>query len=573
MRSGFRILAIIIAVALIVVGIFQPIEQEERWLLFLWVSAPLIGLAIRLSFPPMPRGLQRSIYNLGLVIAVGFVLLSVQLLRQQIVQANATYHRVNVDPDSGQITSNVRPVIDSQRVIRGNMYDSTGMLLVNSQPVEGGFAKRVYPFTNQFGNPAAFSNIVGFFSTRFGQGGLEASYSDYLSGERGTELTRLQNELLGKPQVGNDLHLTINAYLQAQSTNLLGGRYGSVVVLNPKTGAILAMASTPGFDPRQLSFNYEADDWSAENHRISQYWQQINSDAAGQPLLNRPTQGLYTPGSTFKTITAIAALEHSSAGLPDDIHCYNELETEPGAPPVVNAVDNLASLTGDPSTLERVYAYSCNVAFAQYALRLGESRMTRQAVLFDIYPPQSAPDRYEYFQDLPTATNLLSVDPNFLDRRAALADTGYGQGQLLITPLQMALVAASVANDGMMMEPYMVDSITRAEDGGVIRKTSPRPIRRVMSPETAQKMRKNMEAVGEYGFGKVVNMVPGVMIGGKSGTGENVPGAPPHAWFIAIAPVEDPRYAVCAMIERGGEGSSVAATLAGQVLKAAFELE
>jgi peptidoglycan glycosyltransferase len=573
MRSNLRNITALGAVALIVFGFFQPVEQEVRWLMCLWAAALLLGLSAWLGRATMPRGLHRSVYNLGLVVAIGFVLLSMQLLRQQVIWAGTIYHRVKVDQDSGQITSNVRPVLADQRVIRGNIFDREGMLLASSEVVEGGFARRIYPLPTFF-DPSAFGNIIGFFSTRFGQSGLEATYSDYLSGERGSALARLQDNLLGRPQVGNDLHLTFNAHLQAQANALLGGRRGSIVVLDPKTGAVLAMVSAPGFDPNGLSFNYTVDDWEAENTRISQYWEYLNSDAAGQPLLNRPTQGLYPPGSTFKTVTAIAALENPDEGKPNDIHCYNEFRPEQGAPPVVNAVANLSSLTGDPSNLEKVYAYSCNVAFAQYALRLGQNLFERQATLFDFYLPQHAPEKYHEFTDLYTEPSLLYVDPGFLERPAALADTGYGQGQLLVTPLQMAMVAASIANDGLMMSPYLVQRIVRPDDGGKIFERTPRSIRRVMSESTARKMRDNMQAVGEYGFGSVVSdMVPGITVGGKSGTAEHIPGATPHAWFIAIGPIDNPRFAVCVMLESGGEGSGVAAQLAGQVLNAAFDVE
>jgi peptidoglycan glycosyltransferase len=567
-----RILTLIGAFALIVFGIFQPIELESRWLLCLWGAAPLLGLFAWLSKPPKAKGRSRSVYNLALVIGVGFSLLSLQLLRHQVVTASEVYNYLHIDPETSQTTTNIRPILNSQRVLRGKIFDRNGIPLVNSQPVEGGYALRTYPLIHHF-TPMAFSNIVGFFNTRFGASGLEATYGDYLSGERGSSFLKLQNELLGKPQVGNDLHLTLNGHLQARAYNLLGSLgYGSVVVLNPKTGAVLAMASVPGFDPRGLSFNYTTDDWSGEHTRIDQYWQQINGAGAGQPLINRPTQGLYAPGSTFKTITAIAALEHPDVAQPDDIRCFNELETESGAPPVVNAVPNLSSLTGDPSNLERVYAYSCNVAFAQYALRLGKERFTKQAERFDIFAPQHVPKSYDGFEEIPTFASRLYVEPGFLDRKAALADTGYGQGQLSVTPLQMAMVAASVASGGEMMRPYLVQEITRP-DGGLVYTQVPRSIRRTMSADTAAKMRDNMRAVGQYGFGSVVNIVPGVMVGGKSGTAEHVPGQPPHAWFLAIAPVEDPRYAVAVMVESGGEGSSVGATLAGQVLREAFALE
>jgi penicillin-binding protein A len=463
-------------------------------------------------------------------------------------------------------------VIESLRVQRGKMIDRNGMVLVDSQVVNNTYAVRNYPLASQF-DPTAFGNIVGYFSDRFGQSGLEATYGSYLSGERDS-FARLRDSILGKPQVGDDLHLTIDARLQAASKQLLDARgLGSVVVLDPKTGAVLAMASNPGFDPSILAFNPAADR-ATENARIQDYWTRINADDAGQPLLNRPTQSRYAPGSTFKTVTAVGALEHPREAQPDDIRCFNQLETEPGAPPVVNAVPDLASFTGDPSDLKRVYAYSCNVAFAQYALRLGPQLLAETAAEFDIYEPRDAPDSYGGFTDLPTVPSMLYREAGFLNRKAALADTGFGQGQLQITPLQMAMVAAAVANDGWMMQPYLVEKITRP-DGSVIVARGPRAIRHAISSNVAATMRANMRAGVEFGFGKAAQQVdPSVaLVGGKSGTAEHGDGTIPHAWFIAIAPVDNPRYAVAVMVESGRDGASVGARLAGDVLKAAFDLE
>ncbi|NTU79128.1 MAG: penicillin-binding protein 2 [Chloroflexales bacterium] len=570
-RSALRTLCILGAVALIGYGIIQPVEAEVRWLLCLWAAAPLIGLAAWLSAPSSPRSIPRSVANVGIVILMGFGMLSLQLLRQQVVRADAIYYYVAVGSD-GSTTSNVRPVLDSQRVLRGRMIDRHGVVLVDSEAV-GGFGRRTYPLADRY-DPAAFSNITGFFSTRYGQSSIESTYAEYLNGQRGNEWDRLRERFLGGTPRGNDLTLTLNAELQARAAAALGGRTGSVVVLDPRTGAVLAMVSAPGFDPRGLSFDPGAEDWEAENLRVSQYWDQLVADGSGQPLLNRPAQGLYPPGSIYKTVTAIGVLENQAAGRPNDITCPETYTPQEGAPPVVNAVAGLASLTGTPSTLERVYAYSCNTAFAQYATRLTADLVIETARRFDIMSPQRADASYSEFTDLPTAQSLAYVDPGFLNYPRALADTGYGQGQLLVTPLQMAMVAAAVANDGVMMQPYLVQQVTRP-DGGVIQAHAPRAIRTTMTRETARTMKANMGAVAQYGFGKSVDdyTPPGVPVGGKSGTAEHVPGATPHAWFIAVAPLDEPRYAVAVMIEGGGEGSGVGAELAGQVLAAAFETE
>ena len=571
-RFVLRALCTLGAVSLIGYGMLQPLEADVRWLICLWAAAPLIGLAAWLSLPPTPRNVSRNIANVGLSILVGFGMLSLQLLRQQVVLADAIYAHVVVNPD-GSTSSNVRPVLDSQRILRGRMFDRKGEVLVGSEAVDA-FGRRTYPLADRY-DPAAFSNVVGFFSTRYGQSSLEATYAEYLTGQWGNEWERLRERFVGGTPQGNDLTLTLNAELQAQAAAALNGRTGSVVVLDPRTGAILALVSQPGFDPRQLSFDPGTSDWEAENLRVGHYWSELMTASAGQPLLNRPTQGLYPPGSIFKTVTAIGVLEHPEVGQPNTITCPETFKPEADAPPVVNAVPNLARLTGEPASLERVYAYSCNTAFAQYAIRLKPELLSETASRFDILPPQ--PQRsssYSAFTDLPTAQSLSSVEADFLSYPRALADTGYGQGQLLVTPLQMALVAAAVAHDGVMMQPYLVQKVTRP-DGGVILAHSPRAIRTTMSPETARIMRANMGAVAQYGFGKSVDdyTPPGILVGGKSGTAEHVPGQPPHAWFIAVAPLDAPRYAVAVMLERGGEGSHAGAELAGQVLAAAFATE
>ncbi|WP_240695725.1 penicillin-binding transpeptidase domain-containing protein [Candidatus Chloroploca sp. Khr17] len=571
MRSGLAVISVIGAIGLIIYGILQPVEGEVRWLLCLWASAPLFGLAAYLATRTgETRSLSRNLTNLGLVFLVGFGLISLQLLRQQFVRASAIAMHV-VQDEEGQAISNIRPVLASQRVLRGEIRDMREIVLVQSEPV-GNAARRVYPLADRY-DPRAFSNIVGFFSTRYGQSGLEATYNAYLSGERGNEWQRLRDSLLSETPRGNHLTLTLNADLQAEAAAALGGRTGSVVVLDPRTGAIRALVSNPGFDPRGLSFNPGAADREAENDRITQYWQEIQMESAGQPLLNRTTQGLYPPGSVFKTITAIGVLEHSGVGQPGTITCPETYLPQPDAPPIVNAVSGLHSLTGDPSDLERVYAFSCNTAFAQYATRLGAERMVETAGRFDIGTPQRMTTTYRGLSDLLANQSLLYRDAGFLNQPRALADTGYGQGQLLVTPLQMALVAAAIANDGIMMQPYLVQTVTRP-DGGRILTHTPQRIRRTMSSATAQTMLNNMSAVARYGFGQSISsFVPGIAVGGKSGTAEHVAGASPHAWFIAVAPLDAPRYAVAVMVERGGEGSSVGAELAGRVLTAAFATE
>ncbi len=563
--------ALVIALVLLGYGIWLPVEQEPRWLLLLWIGGPLAGVVLlsRLSDAPPSSEMARTVSRLGGVIIIGFLMLGLQLLRHQFVQAEAISNHIVVSAD-GNTTSNVRPVLATQRVIRGAIRDRRGRVLAESV-MTNGIAYRTYPIASQY-DMTAFGHILGFFSARYGQSGLEAIYNEYLSGERGNEWQLLLSEWTGEPQQGNSLTLTLDADLQARVAALLGNRRGAVVVLDPRTGAILALVSRPGFDPSQLVVNPAAPDLAAERRRVSDYWSQLIRDDAGQPLLNRATQGRYPPGSTFKTVTAVAVLEHSFRGSFNQITCPNEYFPQPDAPPIVNAVANLGAQIGEPATLERVYAFSCNTAFAQYAVQLGADRLAEVAQRFDIFLPNRLPPHFRPLRDLPSEPSLLAVQANFLNQPRALADTGYGQGQLLVTPLQMAIVAATIANDGVMMRPYLVQRITRP-DGSTIWQTSPSSIRRVMSSNTARLMRQNMAAVAQYGFGSVISQMVNQSVGGKSGTAEHVPGAPPHAWFIAFGPLENPRYAVAVIIEQGGEGSGAAARLAGEVLAAAFALE
>ncbi|MGB9751651.1 penicillin-binding protein 2 [Roseiflexus castenholzii] len=582
MHSVLRLISLGAAAVLLIYGVLQPIDQDSRWMAALWIALPLLYVAARLSLPSASTGIARHVQHLALAITIGFVALSLQLLRQQFVYADAIAGAVFVDQQTGQTTSNVRKVVAALKVQRGPVLDRNGTVIVATEVVEGGYAVRRYPLAAMY-DPTAFGNVVGFFSSRFGQSGIEATYNDYLSGERDS-WRRLQDTLLDRPRVGDTVRLTIDARLQAAAHAALGERIGSIVVLDPRTGAVLAMVSRPGFDPRGLAFNPAAPDRQAENRRIDEYWRAINAEGAGQPLLNRSTQGRYAPGSTFKTVTAVAVLLHPEQGRPDSIDCPDERPTEPGAPPVVNAVrtglEGIIRSTPFPAepNLERVYAFSCNTAFAEYAMRLGPDLLAETARRFDIDRPQEASNVYNGFTDLPTLPSLLYVNPGFLNSRAALADTGFGQGELQVTPLQMAMVAATIANDGMMMRPFLVAEIIRP-DGTTVVRNGPRPIRRVMPVDVAARMRSNMRAAVAYGFGKAADAVPGVEVGGKSGTAEYPcpTSADPerlcaHAWFIAIAPVDQPRFAVVVMIENGGEGSRLGAEVAGQVLRSAFDV-
>lgn len=547
----------------LIFGMTRSPDEEWVWLLCLWVS--VIPASI-LAFQQIPIYIKidptkRSLQSLTIVLIIGFGMLSLQLLRQQVVWSQYLSDKVVIMPGTGEAYSNVRHIMDDARVNRGKFIDRTGLVLSDTVMAEDGRTARRYPLKN----PTAFVSLLGVVSPRYGVSGLEASYEDYLTGNRNS-LGRFFQTLNNQSAVGDDVQLTIDARLQQASYELLAGRIGSVVVLDPKSGAILAMASSPSYNPYDLSIDLGVD-YAADQARMTANWQRLIDPAANQPLLNRAIQGRYPPGSTFKLVTAAAVLEHAAITRPDEITCPETFESEVGAPPVVNAVDNLRNRTGDPASFKTVLAFSCNTAFAQYALRLGPMRFTSSAERMGFVLPNRTREAI-VLNDLPTEASTLFSQPNFLNRPAALADTGYGQGELLVTPLQMAMVTALIANDGVMMQPYLVQRVTRT-NGNELYRYRPLAIRRAISANTARAMREAMRYTITDGFGGGAQVGVPANVGGKSGTAEY--GAETtHAWFVAIAPIENPRFAVAVMLEGGGEGSGVGAQLAGQVLQSAF---
>jgi penicillin-binding protein A len=547
----------------LIFGMTRSPEEEWVWLLCLWVS---VVPATILAFQQIPMYIKidatkRSLQSLTIVLIIGFGMLSLQLLRQQVVWSQYLSDKVVILPSTGEAYSNIRHIMADARVNRGKFTDRTGLILADTVVAEDGRTARRYPLKN----PTAFVSLLGVVSPRYGVSGLEASYEEYLTGNRNS-LGRFFQTLNNQPAIGDNVELTIDARLQQAAYELLAGRIGAVVVLDPKSGAVLAMASSPSYNPYDLSIDIAANRVD-DQARMTANWQRLIDPASNQPLLNRAVQGRYPPGSTFKLVTAAAVLEHAAITNPDDITCPEAFEAEVGAPPVVNAIDNLGDRTGNPASFKSVLAYSCNTAFAQYALRLGPTRFVSSAERMGFVLPNRMRSAI-VLRDLPTEASTLFVQPNFLNRPAALADTGYGQGELLVTPLQMAMVTALIANDGVMMQPYLVQRVTRV-NGNELYRYRPLAIRRAISANTARTMREAMRFTITDGFGGGAQVGVPANVGGKSGTAE-YGATTTHAWFVAIAPIENPRFAVAVILEGGGEGSGVGAQLAGQVLQSAF---
>jgi peptidoglycan glycosyltransferase len=565
MMSRFVIQRILLlsAIGLLVFGMAQPPEHESAWLLCLWLAAIPVAILGLGEIPLLLRvnDTQRSLQSLTIIIAIGFGMLSLQLLRNQVIWSRYLADRVVVNQGTGETSSNVRALMLSARTFRGSMSDRNNTILTDTIVGADGRTARRYPTDN----PSAFTPVLGVVNSRYGVSGLEASYADYLTGDRNI-IGRFVRMINAQPAKGDNLELTIDAALQQDVAAILAGRVGAGVVLDPSTGAVLAMVSTPSYNPNDLTSNLDVDRLTDQT-RMDAAWQQLLNPANNQPLLNRTIQGRYPPGSTFKLVTAAIALENAGVARPDDITCPEQFEVEPGAPPVVNAIPNLMRFTGDPASLRTVIGFSCNTAFAQYALRLGAFRLLAGAEKFGFAVPDK-PGEAITMTDLPTLASLIYNNDNFLDRLPGLADTGYGQGELQVTPLQMAMVAATIGNNGVLMRPYIVERVVRANGTELYKHTS-FPVGRPISNRSATILRDAMRFAVTDGFGKAAQTVEGVAIGGKSGTAE-YGGPNTHAWFVALAPIEKPRFAVAVLIEDGGEGSGIGASLAGQILRAAF---
>ena len=354
---------------------------------------------------------------------------------------------------------------------------------------------------------------------------------------------------LGESRPEN-VRLTIDAELQAQAQALLGDQNGAIVVIDVKTGAIVAMASSPAVDPTALA-GIDSEGVASARAVLgrSRAIRRRSLGQAGDP-------GLYTPGSIFKVITTSAALD-SGVVTPDTIYADSGSITIDGRE-LIEANRPVDSI--DSWSVSEGLWYSLNVLYAQVGLDLGADRLTAYADAFGF--GESIP------LDIPVATSQLTSDGDFLDSDIALAESAFGQGQIQVTPLHMAMVAATIANGGQMMEPYLVDAWID-QDGSVIQSTAPSVWRTPISPETASQVERMMIDTVEIGYGSGAAQ-PGLIVGGKTGTAETERDEP-HGWFIGFAGESEPEYAVAVVLEYGGSGAARPVEIGGIMLAAAVQ--
>ena len=441
-------------------------------------------------------------------------------------------------------TENKRPLLEQQKIKRGEILSSDGELLAISKPRGKNESKRYvrsYPTGALFGNPVGYD----FIDQRTG---IELSENDVLVGEE-NEFATIIEQLTGSTQEGSDLTLTLDASAQRVATDMLNAQGpGALVALEPQTGAVRAMVSTPGFDPNEIPSRLE----------------EFNNLPEGEPsvILNRATQGRYPPGSTMKVVTAAAALD-SGEFTPDSTVDGSDGQEISGVP-----LQNSGDFSQNPITLTDALTNSVNTAWANVAEQLGAETMVEYMERFGFFslPPLDYPEAQMTASGPRRGSRL--VKDGFDVGRIAIGQGGE-EGQMLVTPLQMATVVATVANAGKRMAPTFLQQV-KDPDGRVTDELSPDEVEQVISEETAAQLTEMMTNVTEDAAGTAsgLSLAGGsIRFAGKTGTAEIDLEGLNQAWFVMFAPIDDPQIAIAATVERcqGCFGADTAGPIATAV--------
>lgn len=478
----------------------------------------------RLGRGPLARRLAHVALALSLLLAA----LVVNQTRVSVVQAA----ELSAHP------ANTRGLAREMSQPRGSIVTRDGMVLARSVR-NGARYRREYP------EGALAAHVVGYSSPTYGRSGIEAAMNAALTGQRGySSFADLVEAAAGLPVEGNDVVLTIDSRVQRAAEAALAGRRGAVVVLDPRSGEVLAQAASPDFDPGDVDSGWKA-----------------LSSAEGAPLVDRSTSALYPPGSTFKVVTLTGALENGIATPATKYRGPGSIELG-GAP-----VTNFEGGSYGPIDLVKALASSVNTVFAQLAVDLGAEKLVSaaQAFGFDVPPPLETGAK----------PSLMPEPGEMTVWETAWAGVGQPVGEHpsppgpQVTALQMALVSAGIAQGGSVMAPHLVREVR--DPSGVTAATTPvREWTRATDASTAATVRDMMVKVVSAGSGARA-AVPGVKVAGKTGTAEVGKGLQTHAWFIAFAPAEEPRVAMAIVLENAGIGGRVAAPAAKPVLEAALK--
>lgn len=434
------------------------------------------------------------------------------------------------------ITNSYNPRLSqtAEDVKRGNILDSKGTIIAEDVVSDTG------KYTRKYNYPLAFSHLVGYTSK--GMSGIESKYNFSLESVDSELWQRIYSLITNEEIEANSVALTIDADLQAYASEQLGNSKGAVIALEPSTGKILTMVSYPNFNPND----------------INEIWSDINTDEDNSPLLNRATQGVYPPGSVYKIVTAVSALTNQPQLMDFEMKCEG-IKTFGNNK--IRCFDQKAHGT---ETMTKAFAKSCNTYFATLGTTLGATKLidTSNQMLFN------SPLNYK----LEYSKSSFALSPTATD--SEIIETAIGQGKTLVTPMHMALITSAIANNGIMMEPYVVDHI-ETPTGREKQITVPKMLSQITTPEIAQQIKGLMEEVVISGTATdasfyIDSVTSGsaisassidtpkytgtIKVAGKTGTAETPTGAD-HAWFVAFAPADNPQIAVAVVLENAGKGS------------------
>ncbi len=481
------------------------------------------------------RPMGRGIVHVAIVLAASFALLA----------GAAGYWGVVRSQDLNLSPYDPAVIAATRNVPRGEILDRNGEVLAGNRQDANGEYYRVYP-------NRALSHVIGYASQRYGRAGLERAYDAELAGLAGDPIAEAFRKFGASAFDPKTLTTSLDIDLQRAAVRALGSHRGAVVMLDPRTGEVLALASTPTYDASGI-----ADPVTSEA-----VFERLRT-ADERPLLPRATLGRYVPGSVFKIVTAIAGI---GSGAIDANTTYDE---QPPAEKDGLLVEGFrvrdghhAVTAGQPLELLGATEASCNIWYALTGLATGGEALTAYASRLGFGRPLPF--------DLPTAVSQVtggdgSLPGGFQDD-VELANASYGQAETFVTPLQMALVAATVANDGTLMRPRLVTALAGASG---TRTFAPEVMARILDPDQTAAIRAAMVAAveGEIGRGFTTGAkVPGITTAGKSGTAELGGSGEPHSWFIGYAPAEAPTVVIAVLVEQAGRGAEVASPIAGELL-------
>ncbi|HEX3210953.1 MAG TPA: penicillin-binding protein 2 [Actinomycetota bacterium] len=482
--------------------------------------------------------MNRQIRRVAVVVLVGFMALLAAPLYWQVLAAD----RLAND------SRNTRVLIKEYSIERGPIVLANNFEVARS--VRSTRRGDPLEFVREYPQGPRYGMVTGFYSLVFGRTLAEQEFNSFLLGRAPEQFGQNVTDLLtARETPGGTLVLTLDRATQAAAEGALRGRKGAVVALDPRTGAVLAMTTFPRYDPNELS--------SHNPEEIRRNWERLINDEDG-PLLNRAAGALYPPGSTFKVVTAAAALENGTS-MSDELPSPDVYDVPQTSADIRNFGGSSCG-GGGTLTLTEALRISCNTTFAALGVELGSEKLAAEAEKFGF----NQPSPYQ----LPAATSSIPPEQDV----PATAQSAIGQRDVRVSPLQMVTVAATIANGGRRMGPFVAQRVV-SDKGSVVKRFEGEDFGQVIPEQVAGDLRDMMLQVVENGTG-VNAKIPGFQVAGKTGTAQHAQGRNPHAWFIGFTGAGDRQIAVAVIVEEGGNagseatGGRTAAPIARDVMRA-----